>query len=108
MDRDTLLMIVIVPVFMIGLQKYIEIRANYEPPTKYNIEKIRARSGEYMSKFVRIIPRLKYSILTIAILNAYGFGFSIDYQWKWAFVAGMVSCIIAMSLLVNWKMIARP
>lgn len=99
MDHDTLWMIILAPIFIFGIQKYIEIRASYRPPTLTEIDRLERKYGSIQLFIVKNITFLRHFILCFAIIDAYAFGLSIESQLKWAFVGGMIPCIVVMSIL---------
>ncbi|MCF8883936.1 hypothetical protein L5849_14625 [Erythrobacter sp. SN021] len=104
MTTDIFLTLILVPVFVIGLQKYIEVRASYTPPSEADILKVEEASGATIARIIRAVPKIRIVILVVAILLLYVFGFVDDSVVKWSAIGGVAVCVIAMSALVNWHL----
>lgn len=104
MSIDALLVLFLVPAFVIGLQKYIEVRASYSPPSEADIQKVERVSGAKVARIIRAIPKIRITILIAAILLLYVFGFVHDPVLKWSAIGGVAICVIAMSAVVNWHL----
>ena len=104
MSTDTILVLVLVPVFVIGLQKYIEVRASYSPPSEADILKVEKSSGRKVARIIKAIPKIRNVLLGTAILLLYVFGFVDDPVFKWPAIGGVAICVIAMSAIVNWQL----
>lgn len=105
MGADAILILVLVPIFVIGLQKYIEVRASYSPPSKDDILKVEKASGARVARIIKAVPKIRVAILIIVILLLYVFGFVDDPVLKWSAIGGVAFCVIAMSALVNWHLV---
>ncbi len=104
MSADVILVLFLVPAFVIGLQKYIEVRASYSPPSEDDILKVEKASGVRVARLIKAIPKIRIAILIIAISLLYVFGFADDSFLKWSAIGGVAICVIAMSALVNWHL----
>lgn len=104
MSTDTILVLVFVPVFVIGLQKYIEVRASYSPPSEDDLLKVEKISGKRVACVIKALPKIRIAILGAVILLLYVFGFVDDPVFKWSAIGGVAICVIAMSALVNWHL----
>ncbi|MBY0282794.1 MAG: hypothetical protein K2W81_02375 [Sphingomonas sp.] len=105
MNTDVILVLVLVPAFVIGLQKYIEVRASYSPPNEAEILKVEKVYGAMMARTVKVIPKVRIVILITAISLLYVFGFADHPGLKWSAIGGVGICVIAMSALVNWHLV---
>jgi hypothetical protein len=104
MSTDTILVLILVPAFVVGLQKYIEARASYSPPSEADILKVQKVSGAKAAWIIKAIPKIRIAILIAAISLLYVFGFVDDPVLKWSAIGGVSICVIAMSALVNWHL----
>ena len=105
MQYNSLLALCLVPVFVLVLQKYIEIRASYSPPSDLEIARIEKSSTVFSVNIVKMIPTLRILVILFAILLLYVFAFSDGEAIRWSSIVGVSICILAMSILVNWRMI---
>jgi hypothetical protein len=104
---DTLSILIAAPAFVLILQKYIEVRASYSPPTADEIIEVERKSGKKSAQVVRNIPRWRIVILGIAILLAGLFGLYKTEPPGWIALTGLLMCAIALSFLVNWRIIYK-
>jgi hypothetical protein len=106
-DYDTLLVLILVPAFILGLQKYIEVRASYSPPTEEEICKIERKSGERSARFANNIHRNRIIILSLTVLLSCTFGLYKTTIVGWIALGGLLICILSLSILVNWRVIYK-
>ncbi|MBX9859847.1 MAG: hypothetical protein K2Y20_09695 [Sphingomonas sp.] len=105
MSADDILLLILVPAFVIGLQKYVEVRASYHPPSETEILKVKKDYGSMVARILEIIPKVRIAILITAISLIYVFGFVDHPGLKWSAIGGVGICVIVMSALVNWHLI---
>lgn len=104
---DTLLALLLAPAFVLVLQKYIEVRASYSPPTEDEISKVERKSGAISARLLRIIPHGRIIALAIAILLSCVFGLYRSETLGWIALSGLLICAIVLSILVNWRVLYK-
>ncbi|WP_372914938.1 hypothetical protein [Sandarakinorhabdus sp.] len=89
MTADILLVLILVPVFVIVLQKYIEFRAIYAPPSEKYLLNFEKTSGAISTTIVKAIPTIRIAMLGAEILLLYVFGFFDEPTLKWSAIGGV-------------------
>ena len=104
-DYNNFLILILVPAFVVGLQKYIENRASYRPPNSDELSKISRNFTGLIILFIRNIKIIRILLVVITIILSYIYVFNDYNKISWIALGGISIMIFPLSILVNWRII---